>query len=275
MRFCYVDETGTDGQSAVSVMVGVICDAQRLARARSELGEMFSQGEFDLLKEVKGHQLYRGKGRWSQVEGAVRHRLLGKLVDWVVSKKHRIALAALPSSAVGPVERIDTWRTLALHIALQLQRNGQQAFTGGKGRTVLIFDENKQQVDHIAELLAQPPSWSLDYYGGHTGAEPLDQIIDTAFAAKSHHVGMIQLADVFAYLFLRYEQLSRTREAWDGETEQLSQWIEKLSSRLLPPAHRWPRRSTSECAAWYAEQAPAALVDLGRKVPATAGHSPR
>ena len=62
MRFCYVDETGFDGKSATSVMVGVICDAQRLSRAQTDLGELFSASEFALLREVKGKDLHLALG---------------------------------------------------------------------------------------------------------------------------------------------------------------------------------------------------------------------
>ena len=266
MRFCYVDETGFDGESATAVMVGIVCDSQRLARAQHDLKEVFSDDQFVMLKELKGKHLYRGKKRWNGIDGPIRSEIIDKLIEWVVEKKHQLALAAIHYGTTAPIDGIDTWRTIALHIVLQLQRDGQTK-KGGKGRAVVIFDENKQQIDHMAELLAEAPTWSDDYYERDLKDPQLDQIIDSAFTAKSHHVGLLQVADLYAYLFFRYEQLMRLgdrQEYWPGETVILEERIARLSGQLLAPRHRWAKRTESDCMRWYAENAPPSLLELGR-----------
>ena len=268
MRFCYIDETGFEPEADTAVMVGIVCDAQRLTRAQSDLGELFSADEFKLLrkmKELKGRHLYRGKKKWGKVDGDVRSDIMDKLVCWVAVRKHKLVLGALRSGKAAPIEGVDTWRSLALHLVLQLQREGQKR-RQNKGRAVVVFDENKQEDDRMAELLAEPPPWTDDYYEHDDDKDRLDQVIDTAFTAKSHHVGLLQLADLYAYLFFRYEELAseRAEAYWPEEREVLDARIATLSGQLIGPEHRWAKRTKSECMKWYVNEAPESLVNLGR-----------
>jgi len=268
VRFCYIDETGLDGKAATAVMVGVVCDGRRLTRAQNGLGELFSADELKLLRkmrELKGRDLYRGKKKWGKVDGEARSDIIDRLVGWAVEEKHKLVLSALKSGKAAPLKGIDTWRSLALHLVLQLQREGQKR-PQNKGRAVVVFDENKMQVDRMAELLAEPPPWTDDYYGRVDGNGRLDQVIDSAFTAKSHHVDLLQLADLYAYLFFRYEELAsgRAEEYWPGERAVLDERIAALSGRLIEPQHRWAKRTGSECMRWYVRKAPESLVNLGR-----------
>jgi hypothetical protein len=83
---------------------------------------------------------------------------------------------------------------------------------------------------------------------------------------KSHHVALVQVADVFAAILRRYAELIDFGhpEKYSGELMHYAEWAIVLSTRLLGPAHRWPKRSKSECAQWYCSIAPPSLVALGR-----------
>lgn len=108
---------------------------------------------------------------------------------------------------------------------------------------MLVFDANKHEEDRSTELLYGPLNWSDDYYSRASGAPQFDQVIDSAFFARSHHVGLIQIADVYAYLVRRYAELSdgAGEESHPGELEQLKCWIDQLAPRLLPVStgHPW------------------------------------
>lgn len=65
MKLCYDDETGTDGKSPTVVMVGLIADAARIHRTRSEFRAIYERWEGlpdGTIRELKSTQLYRGKG---------------------------------------------------------------------------------------------------------------------------------------------------------------------------------------------------------------------
>jgi len=149
------------------------------------------------------------------------------------------------------------------HLALQLQKLHQKE-PNNKGRTVLLIDDNKQFTDHLTEVLWSPPAWTDSYYNRLKKQEQLDQLIDSAFAVKSHHAGMVQVADLFALLFRRYAEMKEYNFAaeWNGEAEYVERVIGLLSSRLTPSSIRWPKQTDSGCAAWFNELAPPSLRGL-------------
>jgi hypothetical protein len=269
MKVCYVDETGTDGRSPVVVMVGIIVDGQRLRRTRADFLDVFTRmGELSekSFRELKAVDLYRGNGPWRGVEGEARHNAIADLCQWLCRRKHSLALAAIDREryAQGSLDDgLDEWLSAALHIALQVQK-AHQAIKSSKGATFMVFDEQRHAGD-LAELLFNPPPWTDGYYSRTTRKERLDQVIDTAFYARSHHVGLVQVADLFAFLFRRYAELTDygRREEYAGEHARLSEWVGTLSTRLLPVAHRWQKRTSNPPALWFTDMAPSSLRALG------------
>ena len=182
-------------------------------------------------------------------------------------RKHRLALTALDRAGcrAGPLRQdLDEWTTGALHIALQVQR-AHQALKKPKGSTFLVFDEH-HNASKLAELLFEPPEWTDGYYDRKTKDPRLDQVVDTAFYARSHHAGLVQVADLFAFIFCRYAELLDygRDEAFKGEVDLISSWTTKLSNRLLPLAHRWRKGTSDATAAWYTARAPSSLLGLSR-----------
>jgi len=250
-------------------MVGVLVDTLRLSRTRTEFSKLFQQlGEQSAktLDELKSSQLYKGRGSWSGVAGETRHAIITNLIDWLIERKHSLTLAAIDYDRWTRAELLleDSWLAAALHTALQVQRCGQ-AMKNNKGMTALVFDEQKQKADSLAELLFSPPTWSDQYYGRRPKQAQLDQVLDTAFYAKSHHVGLVQVADIFAFVFRRYVELNQNgrSESYQGETDRMGEWAQALATRLIKRSHRWPARPDNEAAKWYVDLAPRSLLQLG------------
>src|SRR5262249_8666878 len=134
-----------------------------------------------------------------------------------------------------------------------------------KGLTFLVFDENKAKADSLAELLWDPPHWTDDYYGKGKRRGRLGQLIDSSFTVKSHHAGLVQVADDFAFIFRRYAELSDfgAEEEWAGEVNFIQGCVDILEARLLPKTVRWPTKTASNCAKWFNVLAPASLLALG------------
>lgn len=148
-------------------------------------------------------------------------------------------------------------------MALQVQKSNQ-AKSHHKGLTFLIFDENKAKADSLAELLWNPPQWTDDYYDKNKNKDRLDQLVDSSFTVKSHHAGLIQVADVFACIFRRYSEFKDFgyTEEWSGEKALIEGYVDALKARLLPRATRWPSKTASSCAKWFTSFAPSSLLGL-------------
>lgn len=272
VKLCYVDETGTDGRSPLVAFVGVIADVARVHRTRREFEEVFrdlAEIPDRAIAELKGSNIYYGNGRWSGVDGEVRHAAIGRLCEWLSDRKHSLALTALSvaeyrDSDLARLTGLDIWMSGALHIALQVQK-AHQRIGKLKGATFLVFDQYEVKGDALAELLVDPPVWSDDYYSRGRKQLALDQITDTAFYARSHHIGLVQVADVFAFVFRRYSEICDygAPEAYDAELARLTGWIRILDDRLLDRSHRWPRRTKSKLAKAYVSSCPPSLLNLG------------
>lgn len=250
--------------------MGVIADGKRLNRTRTDFADTFARlGHVALrdLRELKSNELYRGLGPWKGIDGPERAAIIENLCRWLCERKHDLALAAIDLEKFNerPLHAdLDEWMTASLHIALQVQRAHQNQ-KQNKGSTFLVFDEHQRHADRLAELLFDPPDWTDGYYERDRKRERLDQVIDTAFYARSHHVGLVQIADLFAFLFRRYAELhDYGREpAYAEEVERVSTWVGIIAGRLLPSSHRWPKRGREDVSSWYAGAAPASLVALG------------
>ena len=168
------------------------------------------------------------------------------------------------TSGTGQVGKLAmTFSATAWHIALQLQR-AHQPLRKNKGKTILVFDDNKHGIANVADSIYDPPAWTDDYYERGKKQGALDQLIDTPFAVKSHHVGLVQIADLYAAIFRRYAELTdhSDPERYPGERRHIVEWVQLLVPRLVAKGSRWPVRSKSKCAQWYISVAPASLLAL-------------
>ena len=116
------------------------------------------------------------------------------------------------------------------------------------------------KADALAELL-----------GGQTitpkekrNMERLDQLIDRAFTVQSHHAGLVQVADLYAFIFRRYSEFRDfgMDEEWAGERKLIDGYVDLLRTRLLPKATRWPNKTGSKAAKWFNAIAPQSLLSL-------------
>ena len=274
MKICYVDESGHTPQDPCLVMVGILVDAARLRRTQEEFGEFFDiiQDLFEEnLHELKGSKMILGRDRWRKVCPDIRKQIVGYFCDWIVWRKHRLTLASIDQAKLKeiskdrePAERRDGWLAAGLHVALQIQKANQKS-GNNKGRTFLIFDDNKAKADNLSELFWKPPDWTDDYYGRKKKQDQLDQIIDTPFSIKSHHAGLVQVADLFAFIFRRYAEIKdyNIEEEWPGEKAFIDKCVDSLAKQLLRKSARWPARPGSSTAKWFNDIAPPSLKGLG------------
>ena len=273
MKICYVDESGNSPQDPCLVMIGVLVDAYRLNRTREEFAEIFDEIQSlfeENLRELKGSKMIFGRDRWRRVDPEVRKRIAGYLCNWIAVRKHHLALSAIDRKKLNedqtagvPKDCRDDWLAAGLHIALQIQK-ANQGKDKNKGHTFLIFDDNKFKADALSDLLWQPPEWTDDYYAKQKKQSRLDQIVDTTFSIKSHHAGLVQIADLYAFIFRRYAEMRDfgKPEEWAGEQDLIEAYVAELTTRLLPRSCRWPTRPSGASAQWFNSIAPASLMSL-------------
>lgn len=276
MEVCYTDESGNSSTDPCLVMVGIVVDAARLNRTRTEFAGIFDEIQSifeENLRELKGSKMIFGRDRWRKVDPELRKSIAGYLCDWVSKRKHTLALAAIDrarhakeQTAGLPEPCKNVWLACGLHVALQIQKF-HQSKEKNKGNTFLIFDDNKREADTLSDLIFGPPEWTDQYYDRGKKQDRLDQIIDTTFAIRSHQAGLVQVADLFAFILRRHAELSDygSAEEWPGERMLIEDYTSRLVPRLLPIATRWPRRpGDNACPAWFNSIAPRSLKELGQ-----------
>lgn len=271
MKVCYVDESGNNGADPCLVMVGILADVTRLNRTVAEFGEIFGLVESlfeENLRELKGAKMIFGRDRWKKIDADTRKRLAGTICKWVGDRKHHLVMAAIDRATFGRapdpgLPKRDPWLAAALHIALQVQKNNQE-HAKNKGRTFLIFDENKAGADHLSELLWAPPAWTDDYYARGKKQAALDQLIDSSFSVKSHHAGLVQVADLYAFVFRRWAEINQYGQAeeWTGERAYIDELVAMLRPRLVSGSVRHPKKAPPDSAKWFTSVTPACIAGL-------------
>jgi hypothetical protein len=199
------------------------------------------------LQEFKGSDLYRGRGKWGKVESEQRVQLLEQIVGFAADRKHRLVLGAVDinrfdKSQIDCPPSGDARMIAALHCVLQVERH-QRSKKGNKGDTLFLFDEHRGN-DVMAEYLLDAPIDVRSYFGEKGRPANDSCIVEAPLSVRSERFGMIQIADVLAFLFRRFAEVEAGQEEWFvGEKERLREWAKRLSERLVPRPDRWPSRN--------------------------------
>ena len=96
-----------------------------------------------------------------------------------------------------------------------------------------------------------------------------DHIVNSAFAIKSVHSSLIQVADAVSYVYRRHLELKREKEAWAGEQA----YFKKLVARLEKKREGLGRNPGGPCIEFYqAARHMGALMSETPKLPRNAAH---
>jgi hypothetical protein len=252
MKFTYVDESGDQGQSDVFVMAGVLIDAYRLRKYTVKFDGMigaFLAKHPGTPKELKTKNFINGDGGWSKVDPEERKKFLSEICSVAVecSKVFGVAFSFkqfndAANGSHGQPFGGDHWLGAALFVAAVVQKK-MQIERGNKGLTVLICDDNKQGMSSLANAHYDSNSWFDPIYQvsmrkrGETvwkqvsDDERFDQIVNCAFAIKSQHSSLVQVADAACYVYRRHLELKSDAEAWPGEKRYFEGLAERLDSK--------------------------------------------
>lgn len=261
MFLCYVDESGYTGgkydpNQPVITMVGVFPNVYNYHRSDAEFKEVFRIIKKQIpIAEIKGQQIYRGRGKWERIQPEIRDKVIEYYLGWIIKRNHPLIILAIDNKLFYQLKKSEVdnqyvkalpcpYLLAGLHLALIVQKRNRNK-TKNKGKTLLIFDEQEQFSDQLTELIFNPPSFIDDFVKFDAKKEEcrLGQIIDTAFFVKSHHSSMAQVVDIVAYLFRLNLELTSYgfSEKYKGEKSKIAKWIKSISSKIVPFHTVYPR----------------------------------
>lgn len=272
MKFCYVDESGHG--SEITVVAGIIVDALRMHRTKDDWKELLDDLQSILpgqIRELKGGELYRGRDYWRQLDGGERVQVIERIIMWMSSRRHKVTFGAVSKTSLlrqkdnyslGGLQSKSMWTIAAMHLILSVQKT-YQGEPKNKGHTLFVFDEPRRR--DLLEIVLRPPTATDGFYKRKKAQSALDQVIDVPYFADSRHIGLIQVADLFAYLIRLYAELvdGVIDEKFGGEQAQIGGWIERMKPVLLNDASRWPQRSQDPCTKFLRAVAPPSLLRIG------------
>ncbi|MEO1328741.1 MAG: DUF3800 domain-containing protein [Pseudomonadota bacterium] len=238
MKFAYVDESGDAGQTSVFVMAALLVDAYRLRRITADFDQILRA----LLdrhpgspKELKTKAFIGGRGGWSEVPGDERKAFLRSLCE-LAARDGKVFASAIclnrfdemKSAELASVTKNHYWHAAAMFVASMIQKR-LQSEPNNKGLTVLVMDNNQQSMPALSDAIHVADPWFDGLYQvqekkrgktvwkARSAADRFDAIVNTAFAIRSNHSSLVQVADALAYVYRRWLELQAEDETYTGE----------------------------------------------------------
>ncbi|MCY3621573.1 MAG: DUF3800 domain-containing protein [Gammaproteobacteria bacterium] len=275
MKFIYVDESGGRDQGDVFTMCGLMVDAYKLRKKTEDFDDML-QGMFEGLpiqrppRELKTKKFIEGNGPWKSIEANERKQFLTNVCRLAVANGGKVFGVALSFSEfdraigleLGQPTQGNHWLAAAIYTCCLVQKKMQGA-SGRKGLTVFIMDDNKREMPNLSDALYQRNPWYDGLYEQQrklrgkltwvprTPRDRFDQIVNSAFAVKSDHSSLVQVADAISYVYRRHLELTCEAEKWSGEREFFS----RLVALVEPARERLGRCPKKPCREFYAAAA--------------------
>jgi Protein of unknown function (DUF3800) len=235
MKFAYVDESGDEGQSDVFVMVGCVVDAYSLRRITADFDAMLKdlrERHPSQPSDLKTKAFINGDGGWRVVPPAERKALLRSICQ-LASHDSKLFASALSFERFRNADRNHPagrtyWHAASVFVTSLIQKKMQKV-SNNKGLTVLVMDDNKAGMPALSDAIYAADPWFDGLYQirgrrrgvgawvPRTAHDRFNQIINTAFAIKSDHSSLVQVADALAYVYRRHLELRSIAEAYAGE----------------------------------------------------------
>lgn len=140
-----------------------------------------------------------------------------------------------------------------------LVQKKMQSVKNSKGLTVVIMDDNKVEMPQLSDGLYDADAWYDGLYqlrGSKRGkkiwlprsnSDRFDHIINTAFAIKSHHSSLVQVADAICYVYRRHLEMKSSGEAYAGEAA----YYQSLVDILEPQREKLGQSPDAPCVTFY------------------------
>lgn len=269
MKFIYVDESGGRDQGDVFVMCGLMVDAYKLRKKTADfdakLEALFAKHPGN-RGDLKTSRFINGKGAWNQIDAQERKDFLTDICRLAVANGGKIFGIGLSFNAFDEAVGAghdqpfgDSYWIAASMFTSALVQKKMQGVANSKGLTVLIMDDNKKEMPKLSDGLYDCSDWYDGLYqcrGRRYGKsvwlprskkDRFDQIINTAFAIKSDHSSLVQVADAISYVYRRHLELKSQAEAYPGEQT----YYQGLVDILEPHRGKIGQSPVAPCVAFY------------------------
>ncbi len=256
MYLCYLDESGHCGTKfnpaqPVEVMCRIVTDATKLfktQRQHHQIIDILNKNGIS-IKELKAAHAYRGRKNWSKVSPKVRDNIFKTIIKWAEARSCKFIICPIDSRKFCDDKNngckfcnllLNPYEAGALNAILAVQHI-QKSKKKNKGKTQIIFDEQKGHDENLLRLFEQDLSFTDGYTGylskprSKNQPQRLDQIIDVPHFSKSHLSVLIQLADWVAFVVNCYLLLTAYEydEKYDGELDKISSWYGRIGESLV------------------------------------------
>ncbi len=269
MKFIYVDESGDRGGGDVFVMCGLMVDAYKLRKKTEDFDSKLAALHAKYpgaRRELKTSQFINGKKNWSHIPAQERKDFIQDVCRLAVGNGGKLfglglsfeRFDAAKAAGHGHPSGESYWLAAGMFTASLIQKK-MQVVKASKGLTVVIMDDHKMEMPGLSNGLYNADPWYDGLYQerktrrGKSFWEPrnpedrFDQIINTAFAIKSDHSSLVQVADVIAYVYRRYLELKSQPEKYVGEKD----FYEALVRILEPKRTKLGQTPKEPCVAFY------------------------
>lgn len=254
MFLCYVDESGYNGSTfnhrqPVQLMVGVMINLYNYHKTHNEFQKIFKIIKTKIpIKELKAEEIYRGKKVWENIKPESRDAIIQYYLKWVTDRPSvRFIITAIDNKKFFELKKSNNSKyfediacpyTLAgIHISMAIQKLNKKR-ESNKGKTFLVFDEQKEYEDRLSELVYNPPKYIDEFVEFNSKKEKgrLSIIIDSAYFVKSHHSSMAQIADIASFFMRLYFELNYygMSESYNGEKNKINNWVSVILKRAEP-----------------------------------------
>lgn len=269
MKFIYIDESGSRDEGDVFVTTGIMVDAYKLRRKTADfdarLEALFNRHP-GARTELKTKRFINGRGGWNQIDAEERKAFLEEVCRLAVSNGGKVygyglsyeAFDSAIAMGYGHPFGNSYWLAGAIFTSCLVQKK-MQKISDGKGLTVLIMDDNKQEMSALSDALYDADPWFDGLYQEQTrrrrrtvwnersASNRFDHIINTAFAIKSNHSSLVQVGDAISYVYRRHLELMSAPEAYPGEQA----YFQSLFDILEPQREKLGRCPESRIRAFY------------------------
>lgn len=241
MKFIYIDESGERSQGDVFTMCGLMVDAYKLRKKTADFDrklEALFERHPGNRADLKTSRFINGKGAWRDIDAQERKDFLTEVCQLAVENGGKIfgvglsfsAFDAACAAGLGQPTANNYWLAAAVLTSCLVQKK-MQGVKNSKGLTVVIMDDNKSEMPKLSDELYKGNPWFDGLYQvrgkkrgkavwlDRTNKNRFDHIINTAFAIKSDHSSMVQVADAISYVYRRHLELKSVAEAWVGEKD--------------------------------------------------------
>jgi hypothetical protein len=224
----YVDESDTTGREKAAQRVYCVCGLRVVdssyGQTTSRLRKLIESWEPKLPEfELKGYELFRGKGCWEGRGPDERAAFAQAVADALAESNIKLFVSMKPSENFG-----DDYRTLLSRVIAQAAKDTDRKGSKTGRQMMLVFDQRPDFNVRESTALREMRAEVISKYRPSL-------FIDHGYEADSRHAPLVQAADFVAFHLRKRETLQREdSELAPRADERLIEALDRIHETLVP-----------------------------------------